>query len=284
MNLSIVIPAYNEATILAATLSNLMADNMLNECTIVVVCNGCVDSSIDVLADFKQMHAPSLTAKSISLVIINEAKASKTHALNVGVNSANADVTILLDADILVSGADLCALASHLIEKKLKALSPQVYFDTQKSDRFVKAYYEVERASHYNNYLRLSNVIALSAECIEEVFPLPDVIADDEYIRRSLAEGEYCIDKSTSFAFIAPKTLSSVAAVLARVERGNMQLNKMNLRSTSNTSGSAEKTPRVARCVFILTKLFAKVRAKLEYNSALKNKWHRDQSTRDISG
>ncbi len=282
MKLSIVIPAYNEATLIAATLSNILADNVLKDCSIVVVCNGCIDNSLDVLTNFKQTHELSLTTRNISFITINETKASKTHALNVGVSATSADVTILLDADILVSGSDLCALANRLIENDLKALSPQVCFDVEKSNRLVKAYYEVERNSHYNTHLRLSNVIALSAICVDKVFPIPDVIADDEYIRRSLADNEYAIDKDTSFSFIAPKTLASVASVLARVERGNMQLNEMSLHSSSMTSGAVEKARLFSSVIFILTKVLAKIRARVEYYGSAKNEWHRDQSTRDI--
>lgn len=187
---------------------------------------------------------------------------------------------VLLDADILVTGQCVMSLFEQLELRKLKAVSPRVAFDTAKSSKWVSHYYQVEQRSHYNQTLRLSNVIALSAQAVKELNQFPDVIADDEYLRRSFSNTDYAILSEFSFSFIAPRNIYSLITVLARVERGNIQLDQMGHFSAGVTSGNRAPQKLVARLIFITTKLCAKVLARVEYHFGRRNKWHRDLSNR----
>lgn len=280
MTISIIIPAYNEASIIEGTLNSLLADKELVDCEIIVVCNGCSDNSFDVLLAYSKFNAECLIEKNIKLIALDEKKSSKTHALNVGIATSTFTTKVLLDADIKVTGLCINTLVAELNRLGLKALSPRVQFDTSKSDYLVKRYYQVEQNSKYNKTLRLSNVIALSDEGSVSLGQFPEVIADDEYLRRQFSFEDYGVLPSESFVFYAPEDLSNLVNVLSRVERGNMQLNQLGIVAKEHTRGQLLSVKFIDRVVFISVKLIAKALAYFQYNFGDKTKWQRDLSTR----
>ncbi len=280
MNISLIIPAYNEANLLTRTIDYVLGDNELQNCEIIVVCNGCKDNSIEVLTRYQKDNQNVLNSKSIVLKVIDEQKPSKTHALNIGMKDAAAENVVLLDADILVSGACIQELVKVLKEKALLALSPAIEFDTGDSSSAVKRYFNVSENSKYNKELRLSNVIALSAIGRQAVGDFPEVIADDEYLRRQLKFNEYAVLRTHSYAFKTPKDMFNLISVLSRVERGNMQLNKIGVHAKENTTGTQESTSFLDRSIFVVVKLIAKTLAWLQYHFGNNSKWQRDESTR----
>lgn len=83
MNLSVIIPAYNEEKYLEKTLQ------ALHDVEIIVVCNGCNDKTKEI------------AQKYASQVIVLEKK-GVSHARNIGARSASYQRLVFLDADILV--------------------------------------------------------------------------------------------------------------------------------------------------------------------------------------
>lgn len=278
---SIVIPAHNEQRLLSSTLAYLLADKLLVNSELIIVCNGCIDKTPDVACQFERENKTLLDTQNIQLSIIETDVASKTNALNLGIDIAQYETTILLDADILVSGGDLVLLASELNNRKLLAVSPKIHFVYQQSPWIVKKYFDLVKYSNYNQKHRLSNVIALSANGIKKLGTLPEVIADDEYIRRQFKDAEYQIIDTLSFDFICPKSLSSLLQVLTRVERGNLQLAHHNFTDKSGVKnkGFGQKT-WLSLAIFIFAKLFSTVRAKIQFKLGKVKQWERDESNR----
>lgn len=280
MTISIIIPAYNEASLLVGTLNHILEDDVLLNCEIIVVCNGCSDNSAEIINSFAANNSETLDRKSIDLKLLNENKPSKTNALNVGISASIFNIKVLLDADIKVSGHCIKALVDALDTKGLMAMSPRVIFDTARSSNLVKKYYKVEQHSKYNQELRLSNVIALSEQGIILLGQFPDVIADDEYLRRQFNNKQYSVLSSESFIFEAPKDLKNLINVLSRVERGNLQLNQLGVCAKEATRGKMQNNHFIDKVVFSSVKLVAKVLARFQYYFGDKTKWQRDLSTR----
>jgi len=278
---SIVIPAHNEEKLLTKSLKYLLADNDLKNCELIVVCNGCSDGTVDSVTQFDTDFSSELSEKQISLLIIDEAKASKTNAINIGTNKSQFDTCILLDADILVRGNDLNQLIKVLSEQDLHAASPKLCFNYQNSSFWVRQYFELVKYSNYNQNHRLSNVIALSKKGLTKLGQLPEVIADDEYIRRQFKSSEYAIIPSLSFDFICPKTIKNLIQVMKRVERGNLQLAQLNYsdKSGSTLSGFA-RYPILSLPVFLLVKLYSVWLAKKQLKQGKITQWERDDSNR----
>src|SRR4051812_43587590 len=90
--LSIIIPAHNEATVVARTLESILANKFSGPLQIIVVANGCTDATAEVVKRF---------AEHVELV--ETPVGSKTHALNLGDRVAKHDLRAYLDADIELS-------------------------------------------------------------------------------------------------------------------------------------------------------------------------------------
>src|SRR5215203_5420465 len=86
--LSIIIPAHNEATVVARTLASIVANRFDQPLQIIVVANGCTDETAQVVRQF-----------SDNVELVETPVGSKTHALNLGDRVAKYDLRAYLDAD-----------------------------------------------------------------------------------------------------------------------------------------------------------------------------------------
>jgi glycosyltransferase involved in cell wall biosynthesis len=280
MSLSIIIPAYNEADIIIDTLTSLLEDQQLQKVELIVVCNSCTDTTAQTTRQFSIQRAMEFQQRNIVLSIIETPVASKTNAINLGINQAVADSVLLLDADILISGASILCLLEKMQLNKVPIASPRVQFNYKNSHFLVRQYYKVAEKSTYNLSLRISNVIALSKLGIARIGVLPKVIADDEFIRQSFAPHERLVVKECQFQFYCPKDLGSLIRTLTRIKIGNLQLSKKNNhRKTRFQLGITHKT--FPMLVFGLIKTIALLRAQWQIKTHSIPVWERDESSRN---
>ncbi len=278
---SVIIPAYNEEALILKTLTGLFDDDSLMNIELLVVCNGCKDQTYFKTLSFIKENSLLLKQKNIVLLVLETSKASKTNALNIGISNSHSSIKILMDADIQICGEDLNILVGELHSQNLKAISPRVKFSFENSNFWVKQYYRVASRSFYNINNRLSNVIALSADGIKRISPLPDIIADDEYIRRQFSPNEIAVSQRCTFIFTCTKNLVNLLQILTRVERGNVQLNSC-YRNTSitNSKKGYYEPPLLCFPTFFLIKLIVKIRARFQFSQGKINQWERDESNR----
>lgn len=278
---SIIIPAYNEEALIVKTLSQLLDDNNLNTIELIVICNACKDNTYTKTLSFIEKNSLLLQQKNIDFLVFEADKASKTNALNIGINNSQSSIKVLMDADIQISGKDLNTLVAELKENQLKAISPRIKFSFDTSHFLVRQYYRVARLSFYNTNKRLSNVIALSESGIKQISPLPEVIADDEYIRRQFLPAEVAVSRRCTLIFTCAKDLSNLLQVLTRVERGNVQLKNLDIRiPATNAQKGYNKPPLLCFPTFMLIKIFVKMRAKIQFMQGKIKQWERDESNR----
>src|SRR5690349_316061 len=100
--ISIVIPAHNEANVIGRTLDGLLRQTSPGDFDVVVVPNGCTDST----AAIAQSYA------GVRTVVV--AEPSKHNALMCGLRVATQPNVVLLDADIDVSPATIRTLVAPL--------------------------------------------------------------------------------------------------------------------------------------------------------------------------
>lgn len=278
---SIIIPAYNEEALISKTLAGLLEDNNLSNIELLIICNACKDKTHFKTLSFIKENSLLLKQKNIDFLVLETSKASKTNALNIGINNSQGPIKILMDADIQICGKYINILVDELQNKKLKAVSPQIKFSFDNSKFLVRQYYRVASLSFYNNNNRLSNVIALSENGINQISPLPEIIADDEYIRRQFNPNEVAVSQHCSLIFTCAKNLANLLQVLTRVERGNIQLNsRYNNIHITNAKKGYNKPPIFCFPTFIIIKLLVKVRARLQFFQGKINQWERDESNR----
>ena len=99
---SIVIAAHNEAAVIGRCLDTILRDAAPGEFDITVVANGCADDTARVAAARPGVRVLDLAA------------AGKTAALNAGDAAAHGFPRLYLDADVVVSAADVRALVAAL--------------------------------------------------------------------------------------------------------------------------------------------------------------------------
>lgn len=274
---SIIIPAYNEERLIAARLEHLLIplNNFCDE--IIIVCNGCTDKTAS-KARFALNRLLEINNFDCHVIIEELKLGSKTKALNHGIKVSKNPVVVLLDADIDITSDGCAKLVNFLSENNLQAASPAPNFNFCDAHWLNKRFYKVVSASSYNKKHRIANVIALSKSAKTELFPLPNVIADDAYIQRVIGESNYRLMSTLSYTFHCPKSVLAMFKVQARIIRGNLELKRKfpTLKPPKNTIPS---TNLINKSVFIAIKIIALVIARYELTFNIE-KWHKDESSR----
>lgn len=280
---SVVIPAHNESGVLPATLNRIAEDSLARSLEVVVVANNCDDETADVARAF-QRRVPGL-------VVVETDTPGKTNALNLGDEAVNAFPRIYLDADIVLGPDALEGMVDGLSVSSPVAGSPDIRFDLDGADLWVREYYRMfERLPYVTDGLVGLGVYGLSESGRDRFDEFPDVLADDLYIQRLFSPEERLRTRG-QFAVRAPRRWADLVKVRTRVDRGNAQL-ATSAQSTDDGEGfertSESSMKAMARSVaadpallgaagvYVGTTAVAKVRSRFSNDRA----WGRDESTR----
>ena len=283
---SVVIPAHNEerviARCLAAALDGAPADARFE---VIVAANGCTDDTIEIA----RKAAPG--AKLLDLP-----KSSKTAAINAGYEAATVRPIIILDADVICGYAALSTVAKILRDGKAMVAAPAMHVDTDKCDRWVKAYYRVWMSQPYvTDNLVGSGLYGLSGDAAARLLPLPTIIADDLYVRRTFEPqqrrsiAEDSAGRPISFTVFPPRTAIDHIRVEERRLRGNKELSELkggqfNLASNKGADlakaiGSGASIPDIA--IYLAMKAAARLLYRIRRGRrGDRTVWTRDESAR----
>ena len=113
--ISIIIPAHNEATVIGRCLRAMTMGARPDELEIIVVCNGCDDST----AEIARSHVPSVTVLELEAP-------SKSAALNLGDRSAPSYPRFSFVPDIVLGAESLPAVAVVCWGGVLRAPPPRI--------------------------------------------------------------------------------------------------------------------------------------------------------------
>src|SRR5687768_4810251 len=178
--ISIIIPAYNEKLVIGACLQNLIQPSETIAPEIIVVCNGCSDTTADIVRSFGD------AARCIEIEM-----ASKVDALNVGDRAASYFPRFYLDADIRISIGDVWKVVAEMQRKNALAAAPQMRIDLSGSSWAVRSYYDIWCDLPYCRAGMIgAGVYALSEEGRRSFPEFPNIIADDRYIRALFREDQ----------------------------------------------------------------------------------------------
>ncbi|MCP2248938.1 glycosyltransferase [Lentzea aerocolonigenes] len=110
---SVVVPAYNEALNIAATIRSIAANNHLADVEVIVVDDGSTDGTAD---RAEELDLPGVT-------IIRQANQGKPAALNAGIRRARHDVLVLLDGDTIFEPDTIGQLVQPFADNGIGAVS-----------------------------------------------------------------------------------------------------------------------------------------------------------------
>ena len=130
---SVVIPAHDEERVIARTLAGLYQGIDGDDLEVVVVCNGCADST-----------AETVRSEFPGVRVLELVEPSKTAAVAAGNAVASAFPRVHLDADVRVDGTSLKTLIAALsADPDLLAVAPARSLDRAGCSRLVSWYYDV---------------------------------------------------------------------------------------------------------------------------------------------
>jgi len=279
--ISVVIPAHNEASVLGACLAALQraerdADGAL-AVEVVVVTNGCTDDTAEV-------------ARGYGVRVVELAEGDKSKALNAGDAASTVFPRLYLDADIVLSPGTVAALAEALSTPAAVLAAPAARYETTGASWTSRAFHRVFAELPYaTESLGGVGVYGVSQSGRARWAQFPQVRGDDLFAQRHFAPQERI--RVPGYATVrVPRTTGALLAVRTRVAAGNTELARGAAGDQApDTSASTLDTlralgrlvgtnPRLLgpTMVYLAVILEARRRARGAGGPA----WHRDGSTR----
>ncbi len=285
-NFTVIIPAHDEAAVIARCLTCLYEDAPAEaEFEVIVVANGCSDQTAQIARGF----APQVK-------VIEVAEASKPAAMNAGRAAASYFPQVFLDADVVCNFGTLQSLTDALENSEVLAAVPKARFDTSGCSSSVRAYYKVWQKQHFaSSALGGSGCFAIAAQGLERIGPFPAIIADDLWALSRFAGNERMLvtqdstGQSVYSTITPPQTAIEQVRVEARRRIGSEQVRSHFPSSYLPETGTgvlksafSGGTAPVAVMTFAGMKLASKLLAewcKLRGQQAI---WVRDHSSRSL--
>jgi glycosyltransferase involved in cell wall biosynthesis len=277
--ISIIIPAHNEAGVLARCIGAMLEDANPGELEVIVVCNGCTDDS------------PHIARSFGSPVSVKELRQpSKVQALNVGDSAATGFPRFYVDADVVLSTSAIRSISRSLIDDGIFAGSPRADFRLEHSSWPVRAYYRVWSATDYfQEGMMGCGVYALSEAGRRRFNAFPDIIADDGFVRSLFSKQERAV--AGSVVVWPPRSLMQLIKVRTRSRLGVYQLKELfptqmeresvgrsYMRNGLRLLGQPGMWP--AMSVYLLVQLVSRLRARKQLARLGSYRWERDESSR----
>ena len=211
--IAVIVPAFNEEKVIAGTLECLLGDAKAGEFEVTVVCNGCHDQT-----------AKAAKEASGDINVIELTEASKTAAINAGLQGVRSSKIVLLDSDIRISTDDCRALVDALDDPGVDAAIGHMDINDSGCAWSVKAFYRIWIRHPYVCKGKFAAAFAISKEAMDRIGALPDVIADDTYLKRMIPNDRVAVVDGVHFRVNVPRDIATLIRVRSRVRRGNRQL------------------------------------------------------------
>ncbi|PYI68356.1 exopolysaccharide biosynthesis protein [Arthrobacter livingstonensis] len=210
---AVIIPAHNEAAVIARTLQPLAALAESGAIEVIVACNGCSDDTAAIAARF-----PGVS-------VLDLPEPSKTGALNAADAMCSRWPRLYLDADIEMTAGALATVFEHLAGPGALAARPAFRYDTSGADPIVRAYYRTRlRIPDMSEHLWGAGAYGVSAEGHRRFGQFPAATGDDAYVDSLFGPHEKAILATTPVVVRTPKSAQELLKTLQRVYRGNRDL------------------------------------------------------------
>lgn len=213
---AIIIPAHNEAAVIADTLRCLLDGLAPGEVTVIVAANGCID---DTVSRARQV------ASWITVLDIGEP--GKSNAIRAAEALLGPGPRVYLDADVWLSGSSaLCVLAR--LRGGAGGARPPAVTDLTGASWLVRSFHRARgRLPNVQREFSGGGCYGLSWD-VRRTFDLfPDVLGDDLFAARVIPDGQAEIIDAPPVVVRPPRDARSLRRVLIRNVRGNRQLGEM---------------------------------------------------------
>jgi cellulose synthase/poly-beta-1,6-N-acetylglucosamine synthase-like glycosyltransferase len=278
IGLSIIIPAHNEAAVVARTLNSILANRLDRPLQVVVVANGCTDQTAEVVRQF--------TGR---VELVETPVGSKTHALNLGDRVAKYDLRAYLDADIELSDNALQAVVDAFKDPEVRLAMPRAKHTYRGHNPFLAGYYRLWRSMPYVRRGAMGGGFYAIDKTLRDRFrEFPSITADDKFMRNLAKPNERRVVENCFATVTMPQTFGDLLKVKTRWTYGNLELAAARPDLNENDQNKHEGALK-----FLLMRpwlwlhvpafVFVYVYAQFAARKRFANKqaiWERDESTR----
>lgn len=271
---AVIIPAHNEAAVIARTLRSLAPLTAVDGIEVIVACNGCTDGTAEIAREFAGVQ------------VIETAQASKTAALNLGDEAATAWPRLYLDADIDADPHSVLAVFTALAEPGVLAARPRYVYDATDARIPVGSYYRARsRIPAPPNRMWGAGGYATNEVGHSRFGRFADVTADDSWFDEQFAAEEKRVVATAPTRVRTPRNAADLVAVLARRRRGVLELGGTH--ETASRGRALLRSVRGPRSAidagwYIVLTLLARRRARWAFRHGQVS-WERDTSSRTSS-
>lgn len=271
---TIIVPAHNEASVIADCLDSLLKQNGVDK--IIAACNGCSDDTISIVRQY-----PNVLCLDIEIP-------SKVNALNEAEKHVQSWPVFYIDADTRLSADAVEKICAAMQSGELLLAAPEPVIDTSASSWWVKQYYSVWLSLPYIR----DGVVATCSFVISEqgrkrFTEFPSIINDDGFVRCQFSSAERGNVPGSQVFITAPKNLYSLIKIKTRARLGNIQLNMKNLcTKTESKPYSSILLQELMSKAFISVVIYTGITTiiRLRAQQQLKNidtyRWETDESSR----
>jgi exopolysaccharide biosynthesis WecB/TagA/CpsF family protein len=271
---SVIIPAHNEAGVIARTLAPLAPLAAAGKIEVIVACNGCSDDTAAIARSFEGVQ------------VLEIDRPSKPAALNAGDDAATLWPRLYLDADVRISANAVRDVLTALAPGGPLAARPAVEFDLQDAHPLIHSYYRTRlRLPSARNRLWAGGAYGLSKQGRERFGAFPDLTADDLFVDRLFAADEKAVLDVDPVVISPPRTPKAQVQVLHRVYRGNAEQNgAAGGRSTARqTLGEVLRSVRGPLSA-VHAAVYLGFAVAGRRGAAGPGTWERDESSRTLTG
>jgi glycosyltransferase involved in cell wall biosynthesis len=208
---SVLIPAYQEAAVIARCLNALLADAAPGEFEIVVVANGCTDGTARIARSFEPR------VRVVELPV-----GSKSLALNEGERELHHFPRLYLDADVELDSQAARAIATALATDQPVIATPRRTLQVAEATLPTRWYFRTWEALQEARRETIgTGAYALNQAGRRRFTTFPESIGDDTFVHSLFRSSERRIVNDTVKVW-PPQRLREVVAVRTRVALGNM--------------------------------------------------------------
>ncbi|WP_336966286.1 glycosyltransferase [Sphingobium aquiterrae] len=218
--ISVIVPAFNEETVIARTLGALMDQETDIPYEVIVVANGCTDDTATIARSLARQAWPGRR-----LAVIETPEGSKTLALNMGDAAARFDFRFYCDADVLVGPTIIDVMARALPEMAGAVYASFTLNLAPSPSLMTRAYGRMwMRLPLLSKMPHGIGCYATNAQGLAQRGPYPEIIADDYFARLSFTPAQRMHIAGPTYQFALPDGLHELLAVRSRWSRGHAQL------------------------------------------------------------
>ena len=278
--ITVIVPAYNEGSVITETLTPMAEAAQAGRIEVIVVPNNCSDDT----AERARQACPAAQ-------VIETPTPGKPNAINMGVERARGRALVFLDADLAVGVEAIETLCAPILNDQADAACGRMRVNLDGARWVVRRFYAGWALNPYHDKGKFGGMFALAAPLAAQIFPIPNLIADDEYISRRAPAERTAFVPEAEFTVYAPRELSDLIKIRTRSRRGTLQLEQMDLDTETRQTGGgalrqiltrAAPRPWLWPSVLVYVAVIAYIRKRVSNAGAAPGPvvWERDESSR----